>query len=64
MILPGRVSKGLSSGERATNRACRPPTWSVLLEALEKGAEKREYAKILREDLIVSSKISQSKLDQ
>ena len=45
------------------NEPCRPPTWSVLLEALEKGAEKREYAKRLREILIESSNISQSKFD-
>ena len=29
---------------REGNEPCRPPTWSVLLEALKKGAEKREYA--------------------
>ena len=48
---------------REGNEPCRPPTWSVLLEALEKGAEKREYAERLREALIGSSNISQSKFD-
>ena len=37
---------------RDGNEPCRPPTWSVLLEALEKGAEKREYAKSLRQDIV------------
>ena len=37
---------------REGNEPCRPPTWSVLLEALEKGAEKREYARELREKIV------------
>ena len=48
---------------RDGNEPCKPPTWSVLLEALEKGAEMREYAQRLREDLIGSSNLSQSKSD-
>ena len=48
---------------REGNKPCRPPTWSVLLDALEKGVEKREYAERLREALIGSSSISQSKFD-
>ena len=44
---------------REGNEPCKPPTWSVLLEALENGAEKREYAKRLREDLIGRSIDSQ-----
>ena len=34
---------------REGNRPCRPPTWEVLLEALEKGAEMKEYASELKE---------------
>ena len=49
---------------REGNEPCRLPTWSVLLEALEKGAEKREYTQSLREDLIGSSNISQRKFDR
>ena len=37
---------------REGNKPCKPSTWSVLLEALEKGAEKREYAKKLREKIV------------
>ena len=37
---------------RNGNEPCRPATWSVLLEALEKGAEKREYAKSLRQGIV------------
>ena len=37
---------------REGNEPCRPPTWSVLLEALERGAEKREYFRELEEDII------------
>ena len=37
---------------REGNVPCRPPTWSVLLEAFEKGAEKREYARGLREKIV------------
>ena len=49
---------------REGNKPCRPPTWSVLLEALEKGAEKREYAQRRREDLKGSrNDQSRSKLD-
>ena len=44
---------------REGNKPCRPPTWSVLLEALKKGAEKREYAEKLEEDII--SKYSSGK---
>ena len=47
---------------RGGNEPCKPPTWSVLLEALEE-AEKREYAQRLREDLIGGSRDSQSKFD-
>ena len=35
---------------REGNKPCRPPTWSVLQEALEEGAEKREYAGELRKE--------------
>ena len=48
---------------REGNEPCRLPTWSVLLEALEEGAEMREYVKRLREDLKGSSSFSQSKSD-
>ena len=37
---------------REGNEPCRPATWSVLLEALEKGAEKREYAKTLQQRIV------------
>ena len=37
---------------REGNEPCRPATWSVLLEALEKGAGKREYARDLREKIV------------
>ena len=37
---------------REGNKPCKPATWSVLLEALEKGAEKREYARDLREEIV------------
>ena len=37
---------------REGNELCKPATWSVLLEALEKGAEKREYARELREEIV------------
>ena len=36
---------------REGNEPCRPPTWSVLLEAVEKGAEKRDYAEELRKKI-------------
>ena len=36
---------------REGNKPCKPATWFVLLEALEKGAEKAEYAKDLRESI-------------
>ena len=34
---------------REGNKPCRPPTWEVLLEALDKGAEMKEYASELKE---------------
>ena len=37
---------------REGNEPCEPATWSVLLEALEKGAEKGEYAKKLRQRIV------------
>ena len=33
------------------NEPCEPATWSVLLKALEEGAEKREYAIKLRKEI-------------
>ena len=36
---------------REGNEPCEPATWSVLLKALEKGAEKREYAEKLRKEI-------------
>ena len=36
---------------RGGNKPCKPPTWSVLLEALEIGAEMRDYAEELRADV-------------
>ena len=33
------------------NKPCKPATWSVLLKALEEGAEKREYAEKLRKEI-------------
>ena len=36
---------------RKGNKPCRPATWSILCEALEKGAERGEYARELRKDI-------------
>ena len=33
------------------NEPCEPATWSVLLKALEEGAEKREYAEKLKKEV-------------
>ena len=37
---------------REGNEPCKPATWSVLLTALEKGAEKKDYACTRREELL------------
>ena len=37
---------------RDGNKPCKKATWGVLLEALEEGAERRDYAEKLREDII------------
>ena len=37
---------------REGNKPCKEATWRVLLEALEEGAERRDYARKLREDII------------
>ena len=34
------------------NEPCRPATWSILLDALEKGAELKEYADCKRSELL------------
>ena len=36
---------------RDGNKPCKPATWSVLLEAIEKGAEQKEYAQEIRDKL-------------
>ena len=36
---------------REGNKPCRPATWPVLREALKEGAEKREYARELEENI-------------
>ena len=34
------------------NKPCRVATWSVLLEALEYGAERKDYADTLRQEIV------------
>ena len=36
---------------REGNKPCKPPTWSVLLEALEKGAEMKDLAKDIKANI-------------
>ena len=45
---------------REGNEPCRPATWSVLLDALEKGAQKKEYADRKRSELL--SKMIESQM--
>ena len=49
---------------REGNKPCKEATWSVLLEALEEGAERKSYAKRLRNALIRSASEHQPRTER